>query len=82
MRIKDNGRYEWRKDQYSEAADMLGEATKSKGIDESTAFTIDMIENLRVLADRPDLMNPELAEILSTDQVKLRIESSIEIGDD
>ena len=70
MRIKDDGKYEWRRDQYAEAADALGEATKSKGIDAATAFTIEMLSNLERAAEHPD-MTEELADVLSTSMVKL-----------
>ena len=78
MRIKDDGRYEWRKEQYAEAADILGEATKSKGIDQATAFAIKMIENLEQAVEHPD-MTPELADVLSTEQVELTIETSVDV---
>ena len=61
MRIEDTGRYECRKGQYAETADVLGEATKSKGIDQVTPFTIEMIDNLDRVKDHPD-MTRELAE--------------------
>lgn len=76
MRIEDTGRYEWRKGQYAEAADVLGEATKSKGIDQATAFTIEMIDNLDRVKDHPD-MTRELAEELITETVRIEIESRV-----
>lgn len=79
MRIKDNGRYEWRKDQYADAADALGEATKSKGIDAATAFTIEMLKNLERAIEHPD-MTGDLAEILSTSQVALTYEVNTAIN--
>ena len=80
MRIKDDERYEWRKDQYREAADAFGEVTKSKGIDASTGFAIEMLSNLERAMDHPD-MTADLAEILSTEQVTLRyrVETELEI---
>ena len=83
MRIKDNGKYEWRREQYAEAADALGESTKSKGTDQATAFTIEMLANLERALDHPD-MTPELAEILSTKVVDLTYEvhTEIDLGDD
>ncbi|MFC7009757.1 DUF7692 domain-containing protein [Halalkalicoccus salilacus] len=83
MRIKDDGKYEWRKEQYAEAAEQLGENTKSKGIDAATSFTIEMLSNLERAVEHED-MTPELAEILSTDQVRLLYEvtADIEIGDE
>ena len=73
MRIKTDGQYEWRNEKYQEAAEQLGEATKSKGIDAATAFTIEMLSNLERAIDHPD-MTEELAEILSTKAVKLTYE--------
>lgn len=79
MRIKDDGRYEWRREQYEQAAEVFGERTKSKGIDQATAFAIEMVENLEQAAQSDD-MTPELAAILSTDQVNLRYEIESEIA--
>ena len=81
MRIKDDGKYEWRKEQYAEAAEQLGENTKSKGIDAATAFTIEMLSNLERAMDHED-MTPELAEILSTEQVRLTYEVTTAIDVD
>ena len=81
MRIKDDGRYEWRKEQYAEAAEQLGENTKSKGIDAATAFTIEMLSNLERAMEHED-MTPELAEILSTEQVRLTYEVTTAIDVD
>ena len=58
----------------------LGEATKSKGVDRATAFTIEMINNLDRVKDHPD-MTRELAEELSTETVRIEIESRVEIGE-
>ncbi len=83
MRIKDDGRYEWRREQYEQAAEALGESTKSKGIDQATAFTIEMLANLERALDHPD-MTKELAEILSTDVVGLiyEVSTEIDVGND
>ena len=83
MRIKTDGQYDWRNEQYEQAADQLGEATKSKGIDAATNFTIEMLSNLERAMEHED-MTPELAEILSTDQVRLiyEVTRDIEIGDE
>ena len=82
MRIETNGQYEWRNDQYSEAADILGEATKSKGIDAATAFSIEMVRNLERAIEHED-MTEELADLLSTEQVNLtyEIETDIRVSD-
>ena len=83
MRIKDDGRYQWRREQYEQAAEVFDESTKSKGIDQATAFAIEMVQNLEQAA-QSDAMTEDLAEILSTDQVRLKyeIESGVEIGAD
>lgn len=62
--------------------EQLGEATKSKGINVTTKFSIEMLSNLAQAMDNPD-MTPELAEILSTDQVPLlyKVTTDIKVGD-
>ena len=82
MRIKTDDQYEWRNNQYSEAADVLGEATKSKGIDAATAFSIAMVDNLERAIEHED-MSEELADLLSTDQVELKyhVETDVNVGD-
>lgn len=64
---------------YAEAADVLGENTKSKGIDQATAFAIEMIENLERAAEHPDITR-ELADVLSAEQAELRIETSLDVN--
>lgn len=83
MRIKTDGQYEWRNDQYEEAADLLGERTKSKGIDTATEFTIEMISNLEEAIEHPD-MAEELADIISTEAVSLtyEVETGIDVEDE
>ena len=81
MRIKDDGKYKWRKEQYAEAAEQLGEATKSKGIDAATAFSIEMLSNLERAMEHED-MTEELAEILSTETVQLIYEVNTAIDID
>ena len=46
MQIKDNGKYEWRKEQYETAAEELGENTKSKGIDQQDGDELDQEERV------------------------------------
>lgn len=75
MRIRTNDKFEWRTDLYDDVADMLGESTRSGGIDASAEFTRHMLRNLERAAEHPD-MTEELAEILSTPQVHVRYEVS------
>lgn len=57
---------------------MLGENTKSKGLNQATAFAIEMIENLERAVKYPN-MTRELADVLSTEQAELRIEASLDV---
>lgn len=81
MRIKTDEQYDWRIEQYEQAAQQLGEATKSKGIDAATAFTIEMLGNLERAMEHED-MTEELAEILSTETVRLTYEVNTAIDVD
>ncbi|EFW90467.1 hypothetical protein ZOD2009_19163 [Haladaptatus paucihalophilus DX253] len=82
MRIKSDGKYEYRKDLYDQAGELLGESTRSKGLDASAEFTRRMMKNLERAADHPD-MTAELAEILSTPRVTLeyRVESRVQVNE-
>ena len=82
MRVNTADSYAWRLDLYDDVASMLGESTRSGGIDASCEFTRQMLRNLERAADHPD-MTEELAEILSTDQVELeyRVETGVNIHD-
>ena len=73
MRIRTNREYAWRMDLYDDVAEQLGEQTRSGAVDTSCAFTRNMLANLERAADYPD-MTEELAEILSTPQVKVQYE--------
>ena len=73
MRIRTNDKFAWRESLYSDVAELLGEGTKSGGIDASCEFTRHMMRNLERAASHPD-MTEELAEILSTPQVELEYE--------
>ena len=83
VRIKTDEQYDWRNEQYEQAAQQLGEVTKSKGIDAATAFAIEMLSNLERAIDHPD-MTEELAEVLSTEQVRLTYEvtTAIDVNSD
>lgn len=73
MRIRTNDKFEWRTDLYDDVADLLDESTRSGGIDASAEFTRNMLRNLERAAEHPD-MTEELAEILSTPQVRVQYE--------
>lgn len=73
MRIRTNDKFEWRTDLDDDVADLLGESTRSGGIDASCEFTRNMMRALEHAADHPD-MSEELAEILSTPQVEVQYE--------
>ncbi|WP_049970575.1 DUF7692 domain-containing protein [Haladaptatus cibarius] len=80
MRIKSDGKYEYRKDLYDQAGELLGESTRSKGLDASAEFTRRMMRNLERAAEHPD-MTEDLAKVLSTPQVTLeyRVESGVQV---
>ena len=82
MRINTDGDYEWRLDLYDRTADRLGENTRTRTIDESCEFTLAMLNKLEEAIDHPD-MTEELAEVLSTDTVRLTYEvtTDVAIGD-
>ncbi|WP_231186198.1 hypothetical protein [Haladaptatus sp. DYF46] len=82
MRIKSDGKYEYRKDLYDQAGELLGESTRSKGLDASAEFTRRMMKNLERAADHPD-MTAELVEVLSTPRVTLeyRVESRVQVNE-
>lgn len=73
MRIRTSDKFEWRTNLYDDVADLLGESTRSGGIDASAEFTREMLRNLERAADHPD-MTQSLAEELSTSQVTLEYE--------
>ena len=73
MRVNTADSYSWRLDLYDDVAELLGESTRSGGIDASCEFTRQMLRNLERAANHPD-MTEELAEILSTPQVEVEYE--------
>lgn len=73
MRIRTNDKFAYREDLYKQVAEMLGESTKSGGIDASCEFTRHALRNYERAANHPD-MTEELAEILSTPQVEVEYE--------
>lgn len=80
MRIQTSDDYEWRTDLYDRTADRLGEGTRSGGIDGACEFTLEMFDNLEEAVEHPD-MTEELAEVLSTERVKVeyRVETGVNI---
>lgn len=78
MRIESTGTYEYRKDLYDRAADAMGEATRSGGLDAAAAFTIRMKKRLEQASDHPDT-TPELAHLLSTPRVSVDYEIRVDV---
>lgn len=78
VHVKSTGNYAWREDLYRRAGETLGERTTSSAIDGACLFTNQMVSNLREAKDHPH-MTPELASVLSTDQVRIEIESNLVI---
>ena len=80
MRIRTDGKYDWRTDLYDETAERFGVGTKSGGIDAACEFSTQMLRNLERAADHPD-MTEDLADLLSTSNATLRyrVVSSLEI---
>lgn len=82
VHTKSSGDYAWREDLYDHVGEQLGERTTSGAIDGAYEFTEQMIPNLQKAIEHPD-MTKELAEILSTQKVRLesRIETNVRIDD-
>ena len=81
MRIKTDGKHEYRLDQLRRIMQTTEEGTKSGAFDFSTEFTLRMLENLDQAVHHPD-MTEELAEVLSTPTVDLtyRIEADLDVN--
>ena len=81
MRIKTDGKHEYRVDQLRRIMQAAGEGTKSGAFDFSTEFTLRMLENLDCAVHHPD-MTEELAEVLSTPTVDLtyHIEADLDVN--
>jgi len=80
MRIKTDGKHEYRLDQLRRIMQATEEGTKSGAFDFSTEFTLRMLENLDQALHHPD-MTEDLAEVLSTSTVDLtyRVETDLNI---
>ena len=78
MRIRTDGEFEHRKDAIESAKQALDETTNTGAVLGACEFTWKMRQNLEHAVDHPD-MTPELAELLSTNQIPVdyRIESSV-----
>lgn len=81
MRIKTDGKHEYRVDQLRQIMQATGEGTKSGAFDFSTEFTLRMLKNLDQALHHPD-MTEELAEVLSTPTVDLtyRVETELDVN--
>ena len=81
MRIKTDGKHEYRVDQLRQIMQAAGEGTKSGAFDFSTEFTLRMLKNLDQVLQHPD-MTEELAEVLSTSTVDLtyRVETDLDVN--
>ena len=81
MRIKTDGKHEYRLDQLRRIMQATNEGTKSGAFDFSTEYTLHMLENLDQAVDHPD-MTEELAEVLSTPTVDItyRIEADLDVN--
>lgn len=82
MRIESTGTYEYRKALYDDAAEAMGESTRSKGLDASAKFTKRMVARLERAAQHED-MTEELAALLSTPRVEVvyEVETGVEVED-
>ena len=78
MRIRTDGEFEYRKDAIESAKQALDETTNTGAVLGACEFTRKMRRNLERAVDHPD-MTPELAELLSTNQIPVdyRIESRV-----
>ena len=79
MRINTDGKHEYRTELYEETAELLGEPTKSGGLDRACEFTRKMDRNLRRAIQHED-MTPELAEILTTTEIPVEYEIRRSVG--
>lgn len=70
MRIKTDGKHEYRLDLIRRVMQQSGEGTKSGALDFALEHTLTSLRTIEEAADHPD-MTPELAEVLSTDQVEI-----------
>ena len=83
MRINTDGNYAWREDLYDDVADLLDEKTRVGGLDAAAELVLELLGKpgssapgaLQEALDHPD-MTPELAEVLTTDHVRLEFEIS------
>ena len=78
MRIRTDGEFEHRKDAIESAKRALDETTNTGAVLGACEFTRKMVRNLNRAVDHPD-MTPELAQLLSTDEVPIeyRVETTV-----
>ena len=78
MRIRTDGEFEYRKDAIESAKKALNETTNTAAVIGACEYARKMRRNLERAVDHPD-MTPELAELLSTNEVPVgyRIEASV-----
>ena len=81
MRIRTDGKHQYREDELNWARDFWGR-NKTTSVLSCIEFTRLMHDNLQRAAEHPD-MTPELADILSTGkvEVKYEVETGVEIDD-
>lgn len=79
MRIRSSDKFAYREELYDDAADALGENTRTGGLDASAEFAAEMIPALERAVEHPD-MTPELAEILSTRAVPVEYHVETSVG--
>jgi hypothetical protein len=77
MRIRTDGKFDYREDLVDDVADLLGENTRVGAVEASCEFTQAMLPALAEAVEHPD-MTEELAEILSTRAVE--VEYHVETG--
>ena len=79
MRIRTDGEFEYRKDAIESAKKALGETTNTAAVIGACEFTRKMRQNLERAVDHPD-MTPELAELLSTNEVPVGYRIEVSVG--
>ena len=79
MRINTDGKHQYRSELYAETAELLGEPTKSGGLDRACEFTRKMDRNLRRAIKHED-MTEDLAAILSTNEIPVEMEIRRRVG--
>lgn len=81
MRIRTDGKYEYRTDAIESAKAALDETTNTAAVISACEFSRKMRRALERAVDHPD-MTPELAEVLSTSELPIEYRVEARVGAD